>query len=315
MITAPSYRAAVARRFGPPEVLQIEDLPVAPLGAGQIRLAPRYSGVNPVNARIRAGRFGGSVPYQPGTELLGEVVEVGPGVTALSVGDVVGAFSTPAANADLVVTLPDRVSLVPDGIDLPAAAGIAAVGMTAITVLDTLSLAPNSRIVVHGGAGGVGTAFVQLAVADGHTVVATASPANHDYLRLLGAIPVAYGAGLAGRLAEASPEGFHAAVDMIGTREAGDSSAAVRDAGGSAVTIVPETMQSHRLPLVQVQSTPAKLQRLWAGLQNGTLVMPVETIPFGDIAEAHRRLDAGHARGKIVLDHADSPFLTTLKEN
>lgn len=305
-----TYRAAVARRFGPPEVLNIEDVAAAPLAAGQVRIAARYSGLNPVNARIRAGKFGGSVPYQPGTELLGEVVEVATGVTVPRVGDVVAAFGTPAANADLVTTTADRVVVVPDGTDLRTLAGVGAVGLTAITVLDALSLAAGSTIVVHGGAGGVGSVFVQLATAAGHHVVATASEANQDYLRSRGATPVVYGPGLAERLSEAAPEGFTAAVDMVGTHEAGDSAAAVRAAGGRAVTIVPETMQSHGLPLVQVRQSQENLRRLHAAITDGSIALPVATIAFEDIVEAHRRLDAGHARGKTVLDHRTNPNLS-----
>lgn len=305
-----SHRAAVARRFGPPEVLSIEDVATGPLAPGQVRVAPRYSGLNPVNARIRAGKFGGSVPYQPGTELLGEVVEVGPGVRAPQVGDIVAAFGTPAANADLVTTTTDRIVTVPAGVNARTLAGVGAVGLTAITVLDALSLPAGSRIVVHGAAGGVGSVFVQIATAAGHHVVGTASEANQEYLRELGATPVVYGPGLADRLAAAEPAGFTAAVDMVGTREAGDSAAAVRAAGGRAVTIVPETMQSHGLPLVQVRQSQENLRRLHAGIADGSISLPVDAIAFEDIVEAHRRLDAGHARGKTVLDHQTNPYLT-----
>lgn len=308
------YRAAVARRFGGPEVLRFEEMAVRPLAVGQVRVAVRYSGLNPVNARIRAGAFGGSVPYQPGTEFLGEISEVGSGSSSWRVGDVVQGFGTPASNADLVTTTADRIVAVPAGADLATAAAVGAVGMTAVTALDALQLAPGSRLLVHAGAGGVGTVLVQLAVAAGLIVVATASERNQDYLRSLGATPVVYGEGLAERLVAASPEGYGGVVEMSGTAEAGDSAVAVVRSGGAAITLVPETMQSHGLRLVQVQSSPERLARLLRAVADGSLVMPVEEIAFTDIVEAHRRLDSHRARGKMVLSHADNLFLTTLKE-
>ena len=302
-----THRAAVARRFGPPEVLTIEDVPTS---SGPVLVAPRYSGLNPVDARVRSGAFGGSVPFIPGSEFLGEVIDVAPGVSGVKVGDVVAGSGTPGSNADIVATSPERFIVIDAEGELAELAAVGAVGMTAITVLDTLNLSAPSRIVVHGGAGGVGSVFAQLAVAAGHTVVATASEASQDYLRELGAVPVVYGPGLADRLAAASPDGFDAAVDMVGTREAGDSAAAVRAAGGIAVTIVPETMQSHRLQLVQTRRSRENLERLHDAVRAGDLTVPVTTIPFEDIVAAHRRLDAGHSRGKAVLDHKTNPNLT-----
>jgi enoyl reductase len=95
MPTTQTYRAAVARSFGPPDVLGIEDLPGAPLPAGTIRVAVRVGGVNPVDAAIRSGSFGGATPFVPGTEFAGVVTEVSAGTTGVAVGAEVVGFGTP----------------------------------------------------------------------------------------------------------------------------------------------------------------------------------------------------------------------------
>lgn len=306
-----THRTAVARQFGPPEVLRIEEIANPTPGPGQVLVAPRWSGLNPVDARIRSGSFGGQVPFVPGTEFTGVVRAVGPGVSDDLVGQVVAGFRTPGSNADLVLTSPDRFVPVPSGLDADqqlVAAGIGAVGLTALTILDALPLQGPSTLVVHGGSGGVGTVLVQLAVAAGHTVVATASAANQDHLASLGAVPVTYGPGVLDRLAAAAPS-VDAVIDLAGTGEAGDHAVAVQRAGGTAVTLVPETMQSHGLRLVQNQPTTQRLTRLLEAVAQRQLTLPTEAIGLTDIVAAHRRLDAGHQRGKTVLDHTDNPYL------
>ncbi|MGW0027681.1 alcohol dehydrogenase catalytic domain-containing protein [Rhodococcus sp. NPDC003383] len=102
-----TYRAAVVRKFGPPDVIRIENLPVGePPAPGVVRVAVRIGGLNPVDARIRSGAFGGAVPHVPGTEFAGTVVAVGAGVGDYTVGDDVIGFGTPGADAELVDTDP-----------------------------------------------------------------------------------------------------------------------------------------------------------------------------------------------------------------
>jgi enoyl reductase len=310
MSTEQTYRAAVVERFGPPDGIRVRELSSRPLRAGEVRVAVRTGGLNPVDARIRRGSFGGTPPMPLGTEFAGVVVEIGGGVNGFTPGDAVIGFGAQGADADLVITDPSRLAHKPEELDWSLAGGISGVGQSALTALSTLDLAPESVVLVHGASGGVGTMLVQLAIADGHRVIGTGGPSSQDYLRDLGATPVLYGDGLAGRVKEASPTGVDAAVDLAGTHQAGEISRAIADGGGKAITLVPETMSSHRLPLVRVQHSHDQLERLITEAIAGRLTLPVEVIPFTDIAEAHRRLDAKHARGKIVLDLSDNPHLT-----
>lgn len=301
-------RFAVVRRFGPPEAIALEEHPSPALGVGQVRVAVRVAGINPVDTRLRAGSFGGSVPMLLGTEYAGTIVESRD--ESWPVGTDVLGWGVQGADADLVVTDGSRLFAKPDALDWASAAGIGGVGSTAQTALASLRLAPGDVIVVHGAAGGVGTVLVQLAVARGLSVIGTASEGNHDHLRGLGATPVAYGPGLAGRVAEAADgRPIAASIDLAGTTEAGDVAAGVLADGGQAITLVPETAQSHRLPLVRARRTPEQMAELVGALTDGTLHFPVETLPLTHIVEAHRRLDAKHARGKLVLDVSDNPHL------
>jgi enoyl reductase len=309
MVSTSTYRAAVARSFGPPERLKVENLPVVALPAGAVRVAVRMGGVNPIDAQMRSGSFGGSAPFIPGTEFAGVVTEVSRGVSGVAVGDEVVGFGTPGSDADLVVTSADRLVRKPADLSWELAGAVGAVGQTALTVLDQLRLPAAAAVLVHGGSGGVGTVLVQLLVAAGHTVVATAGADRADYLRELGAIPFVYGPDLPAQLAAEYPDGFVASIDLAGSPQSGAIGQSVREAGGQAVTIALGSVRSHRIPLIQVQRSQARLARLLADAAAGTLKMPVQTLRLDQIVEAHRRLDAGRALGKTILDLADNPYL------
>lgn len=301
-------RIAVARRFGPPQVITLESHPAQPLTGRQVRVAVRVGGLNPVDARRRAGAFGGGVPMAFGSEFAGLVVESRDPNWAP--GDEVIGWGVQGADADLVTTEGASLHAKPRELGWELAGGLSGVGQSAQTALSALSLRQGDVIVVHGGAGGVGTVLVQLATARGIAVIATASAGNHEYLRSLGAIPVAYGTGLSERLtAAAEGRRVAASVDLVGTREAGDIAVAVAAKGGQAITLVPETMQSHGIRLVQVQRSREQLTALLSAVAAGTLELQVEALPFTRIVEAHERLDAKHARGKLVLDLSDNPHL------
>lgn len=303
-----SGRIAVVRRFGPPEVISIEEHASPDLERGQVRVAVRTGGLNPVDARRRAGTFGGSVPMLLGTEFAGVVVDSAD--SNWGAGDEVIGWGANGADADLVVAHGAQLLAKPAHIDWQLAGGISGVGQSASTTLDRLALAPGELLVVHGAAGGVGTVLVQLAIAADIDVIGTASDRNHAHLRELGAIPVAYGPGLAERLTDAAAgRRVSASVDLAGTPEAGDFSASVSRAGGTGVTLVPETMMSHRLELVRTQPSPARLAALLAAVERGEVQLPVQSLPFTEIVEAHRRLGAKRATGKLVLDLSDNPHL------
>jgi enoyl reductase len=303
-------RIALVRHFGPPEAIVIEEHEPTPLGRDQVRVAVRTGGLNPVDARRRAGSFGGGVPMVLGTEFAGVVVESRD--TAWRVGDEVIGWGAQGADADLVTTSGSLMTTKPAELDWALAGGLSGVGQSAVTALNSLSLTAGDVVVVHGASGGVGTILTQLAVAKGLIVIGTASEANHEYLQSLGAIPVAYGPGLADRVGTASDgHRLAASIDLSGSHEAGDLAASVLRGGGDAITLVPETMSSHGIRLVQTRRSRAQMRELLDAIAAGALHLPVVALPFTEIVEAHRRLDAKHARGKLVLDLSDNPHLPT----
>jgi len=203
-------------RFGGPEVLEIVDLPDPHPGPGQVRIAVRAAGVNPSDWKKRQGLMDEDLPQTLGYEAAGVVDEVGEGVTDVAVGGRVFGFSEEgAAQAELAVL--SYYAPVPPSLGFPGAAALPAAIETATRALDQLGVGTGSTLLINGASGSIGSAAVQLAVVRGARVIGTASPANHDYLRSLGAEPVAYGEGLAGRVRALAPGGVDAALDVAGS--------------------------------------------------------------------------------------------------
>ena len=211
-----------------------------------MRVAVRAGGLNPVDARRRAGTFPANAPLALGSEFSGTVLESTD--PRWKPGDAVVGWRAPGSDGDLVVTSGDLLAAKPDDVSWFSATSVGGDGQTAMTVLKDVPLNAGDTIVVHGASGGIGSVLVQLAVARCITVIATASEPNHEYLRWLGAVPVAHGEGLSDRIAEAAQgRPIAASIDLAGSTEAGDFAVEVSRAGGQSVTLVPETMMSHRL--------------------------------------------------------------------
>ena len=209
----------IAAAFGGPEVLTVVEEPAAEPGPGQARIAVRAAGVNPADYKAYSGAFGADparLPLRLGAEAAGVVTAAGPDAVGpagpVAVGDEVIAYRAPGAYAtDLVVPAAALVPR-PAALDWAQAAGLMLTGVTAWHTLAAAGVHQGDTVLIHGGAGGVGLMAVQLATGRGATAVATASPARHGFLRDLGALPVAYGPGLAGRVRAAVPGGVDAAV-------------------------------------------------------------------------------------------------------
>ncbi len=203
-------------QFGGPEVLEIVDLPEPHPGPGEVRIAVRAAGVNASDWKKRQGLMDRELPQTMGHEAAGVVDELGEGVADVAVGDrVFGLSAAGAAQAELAVL--SYYAPVPPSLDFPGAAALPAAIETATRALDQLGAGSGSTLLINGASGSVGSAAVQLAVARGARVIGTASPANHDYLRSLGAEPVAYGEGLTGRVRALAPGGVDVALDAAGS--------------------------------------------------------------------------------------------------
>src|SRR2546423_8803655 len=203
-------------QFGGPEVLEIVDLPNPHPGPGQVRMAVRASGISRSDWKKRKGRMDGQRPQTLGHEAAGVADELGEGVADVAVGDRVFGFCTEgAAQAELAVL--SYYAPIPPSLDFPGAAALPAAIETATRALDQPGVGRGRTLLINGASGSVGSAAVQLAVVRGARVIGTASPANHTYLRSLGAEPVAYGEGFVERGHALAPDGVAVALDVAGS--------------------------------------------------------------------------------------------------
>ena len=174
-------RAIVCRRLGPPSVLAVEDLPEPEPGAGEVQVAPRAAGISFVDVLMVAGGYQlkPDLPFVPGLEAAGIVRKVGEGVTGLAPGDQVMTAHRPGAFAELAVVNAGRAYRLPDGVGFEAAAVFRSAYHTAYhSLVQRAALQPGETLLVHGAAGGVGLAAVQVGKQLGATVIATAGSAE-----------------------------------------------------------------------------------------------------------------------------------------
>ena len=292
-------------QFGGPEVLQMADVPEPHVADGQIRVAVRAVGINPVDWKIRSGMMGGDLPARTGLEVSGIVDEVGGGITDttdVSVGDeVFGSTSGGAAEFALL----EHYAPNPPSLDFAGAAALTVAVETAWRTLDLLGVGEGQTVLVNGAAGAVGIATVQLAIGRGARVIGTASEGNHDYLRSYGAEPTTYGEGLVDRVRAIAPDGVDRAIDDAG---GGALPALVELAGGAEHVITVADYQGSQETGVAMTGGPGT-ERAWHALKEigalieaGRFSVPVaQTFPLDQIAEAHRLSETGHVRGKLVL--------------
>ncbi|WP_020667236.1 NADP-dependent oxidoreductase [Amycolatopsis nigrescens] len=304
---ADKYKAVVYTEYGDPGVLRVVELDAPVPGPGQVRVAVRAAGVNPFDAKLRAGAMAGVIPTEfpavPGIDLAGVVDQVGEGVTAFSVGDEVLGSAAAGSYGELALASVDTITAKPVGVAWEVAGGLSVAATTTYRTLALLGLSPGETLLIDGAAGGVGTVAVQVARHRGLTVIGTASPGNHDYLRSLGAVPVAYGDGLADRVRAVAPQGVDAVLDASGR---GSLPALVELAGGPArvVTIADQAADELgvRATYGGPDEVPGSLADAVALVDAGVVELPIaRTFSLAEAADAHRASEAGHVRGKLVL--------------
>jgi NADPH:quinone reductase-like Zn-dependent oxidoreductase len=287
-------------------------------GPGEVLLEVRAVGTNPIDYKLYGGQIVSDpsvLPMHLGSEAAGVITAVGPDATGpagpISLGDQVIAYRIGGAYASQVIIPAASVVPKPSSMSFEEASGLMLTGCTAIHALTVTGVKGGDTVVIHGAAGGVGLMAVQLAVAAGATVIGTASAARHDALRALGAVPVLYGDGLLARIEALATDGVDAAIDMVGTVEAVDTSVALVHDRSRIASIV-RSPRAIELGIALLGMGPgadpgneirdaARLE-LVEHVKAGTLsVLVAATYPLEDAAEANRELAAGHTHGKIVL--------------
>ncbi|MEV4757908.1 NADP-dependent oxidoreductase [Micromonospora sp. NPDC049559] len=300
-------KAVVFFEYGDTDVLRLAELPAPEPGPGEVRIEVRAAGVNPIDWKIRSGALAEVMPVPlpavPGVDVAGVVDRVGPDVVDVEPGDEVFGKATSGSYAQLALARRDAIARKPAPLSWELAAALPVAATTAHHALAHLRLSPGDTIVVDGAAGGVGTVAVQLATRRGATVIGTASPRNHDYLRSIGAVPVTYGDGLAERVRRVAPDGVAAALDASGR---GSLPALVELTGDRDQVVTIADPSAADLGVRYLYDEPREMPRILAEaaamVVAGNLTMPVAgTYPMADAADAHRDSQAGHVRGKIVL--------------
>ncbi len=290
-------------RFGGPEVLEIVDLPDPHPGPGEVRIAVRAAGINASDWKNRRGLMDEDLPQTLGHEAAGVVDELGDGVTDVAVGDrVFGASGEPTAQSELTVL--SHYAPIPSALDFPSAAALPAAVETATRALDQLGVTSGSTVLINGASGSVGGAAVQLAAIRGARVIGTASPANHDYLRALGAAPVAYGEGMTERVRAVAPDGVDLALDIAGSGVLPD----LIELTGSPDRVLTVAdfsgAQQYRVRFSRGDTGRAlhALAEIGDLIDSGRFALPViRTFPLTEVAEAHRVGESGEIRGKLIL--------------
>ncbi|PJN25056.1 NADP-dependent oxidoreductase [Kitasatospora sp. CB02891] len=304
-------KAIAFAHYGDPDVLGPIDLDLPEPGPRQVRVAVRAVGVNPLDHKLRSGALDGFFPVVfpsvPGYEVAGTVEAVGAEVAEFAVGDQVFGAVMGGGYAEHALVDVELLAAKPSGLSWEEAAAIPTAAETAERVLGVLGVRPGETLLVHGAAGGVGTLLLQFARARGITVVGTASEGNHAYLRELGAIPVAYGEGLAERVRAAAPGGVDRALDASGKADEVAVSIELTGSADRVLTITsPLAGQQYGVRFTGGAEAepyhPGAYAAVLALHEAGTLVLPIHRVlPLAEAAEAHRLSEHGHLRGKIVL--------------
>jgi NADPH:quinone reductase-like Zn-dependent oxidoreductase len=309
-------RAVGVTEFGGPEALHVVEVPEEHAGPGQVRVRVTAATVNPTDTHAVAGAYAGrdpvkQPPWVPGMDVAGVLDELGEGVgTGLSVGDHVMGIVVPSGAhggyRESIVLPAGSVVRAPAGASDVEAATLPMNGLTARLALDLMALRPGQVVAVTGAAGAFGGYVVQLAKADGLTVVADASEADEQLVRDLGAdVVVRRGDDVAARIRERFPDGVDGLADgavqdalvLDAVREGGRVTTVrgYRGDGRPGVEVLPVLVR-------RVAEEREALDGLRELAEKGVVTLRVaRTFPAEEAAEAHRVLARGGVRGRLVL--------------
>jgi NADPH:quinone reductase-like Zn-dependent oxidoreductase len=311
----PKMRAVVIHGYGGPEVMKIEQVSRPEPAGDEVLFRVIAASINPVDVAIRKGylqKLVDGFPIILGMDAAGIVEKVGNKVFKYKPGDPVFAFFTlrdEGGYAEFVRVKEDELALKPATVSFEQAAGAGAAGATAWEALvDTANLQAGQSVLIHGGSGGVGHMAIQIAKARGAKVFATASTANQDFLRQMGAdVPIDYTRSKFEDIAK----DVDVVLDTVG-RDTLERSYDVVKKGGIVVSIVdepqPAALEAHGIRGVMLRCTPkAGVLEGLSELMEAKKLSPAvsQTFPMTQVVQAQNQIATGHTRGKIVLQIAD----------
>jgi NADPH:quinone reductase-like Zn-dependent oxidoreductase len=304
-------RAIEFDTYGGPEVLQLREISPPSAGDGEFLIDVHAVSVNPIDWKIRSGRmvaaFPLSFPASTGRDGAGLVRAAGPGADASLVGKRVAFFAARGKGtwADQVAMPEANVAVIPDGVSFADAAAVPLAGTSAwIPLVEIAQVGPGMRVLIHAGAGGVGSLGIQIARARGAHVIATCSARNADFVAALGANEViAYDR----TPFDSALRDLDVVFDTMGG-DVHDRSYAVLKRGGLMVCLSAEPYKDRGAEFgVTVNKAPILPRRdildaLLKMVADGSMRVPIqETLPFSDFRRSHELSQTGRTRGKIVL--------------
>jgi NADPH:quinone reductase-like Zn-dependent oxidoreductase len=316
--TSATMKAVVVHEYGGPEVLKYEDAPRPEPKDDEMLIKVFAAGVNSFDGVLRSGKYAKvfkmQLPWIPGYDIAGKVEKVGGKVNRFKVGDSVYAFiSIPSGGgyAEYALAKENQVALKPATIGFTEAAGVPSVALTAWQALvDKANLQSGQTVLIHGASGGVGLFAIPIAKIRGAKVMATASTANQDFLKQLGAdVAIDYKTQ---KFEEIAKE-VDVVVDGVGGDTLARSYPIVRKGGVLVSLVAPldqAQLDSHGIRGVslEAESNGGELAQIGRLIDEKKLkVIVSQTFPLADAAKAQAQADTGHARGKIVLKVRDEP--------
>jgi len=314
----PTMKAVVIHEYGGPDVLKYEDMPRPAPTEDQILVRVIAAGVNPVDGMIRSGMFAkyekAVFPAILGADIAGVVDKVGRKITKFKAGDPMFAYAslkTGGGYAEYALTTEREAAPKPKSLTYIEAAAVPVVALTAWQALiDTAKLRAGQTVLIHGGSGGVGTFAIQIARARSAKVIATASTANQDLLKELGAdISIDY----TKQKFEDVAKDVDVVVDSVGKDTLARSYGVVKK-GGFIVTLVARIDQAEldkhgiRGAALSVDPNSDELAEIGKLIDEQKIkVIVSQTFPLSDAIKAQEQVASGHTRGKIVLKVAEEP--------
>jgi NADPH:quinone reductase-like Zn-dependent oxidoreductase len=310
-------RAVIIHGYGGPEVMKLEEVARPEPAEDEVLIRVVAASINPVDVAIRKGylaKLVGNFPLILGMDVAGVVERVGNKVSKYKPGDPIFAFFTlkgEGGYAEFVTAKENEVAPKPGTVSFAQAAGAGAAGSTAWEALiDTADLRAGQTVLIHGGSGGVGHLAIQIAKAKGAKILATASTANQEFLRQMGAdIAIDY----TRTKFEDVAKDVDVVLDTVG-RDTLERSYGIVKTGGIIVSIVDEpkstALEAHGIRGVTLQCTPkAGVLEELGKLMKAKKLTPVisQTFPMSDVVQAQKQIATGHTQGKIVLKIADEP--------
>jgi NADPH:quinone reductase-like Zn-dependent oxidoreductase len=300
-------RAIVHTQYGDPDVLHLEEISKPEPGPGQVRIAVRAVGVNPLDWKLRSGGMAQGTPLEgtkiPGFEAAGVVDAVGEGAR-FAVGDDVFGWTEDGAYAEYTLASSGSIVAKPESVSWREAVALPVSGETALRALRLLEVGDGDVLLIHGASGAVGRVATQLALALGATVVGTGGKQAQEDLKSLGAIPVLYGDGWADRVREAAPKPVGKVLDAAGYGVLPES---VELVGDKARVLTIADAAAFELGITfttgaEEQEKLAALKEITALAADGKVRMALgKDYPLAEAADAQRESATGHSGGKITL--------------